>query len=222
MFALAEASYARDPARLRSDRAVLHANWARLKNRTGRYREAHALATDAIRDYTAVAGAGSMYEVIVRTTSGESLLGLGRASDAKAMLDTALRYLQALPAPGAVYRNEVHRMMGQVAISLGDLNGAASQLKTAESLVPQVSPTVRTTSLVQTLITWGNYEIARGDTAAAERRYRSALDSARVRDGSGSMMALRATSELARFERARGSHRVADSLLADSARLARR
>ncbi len=222
IFALADASFARDPARLRGDRAVLHANWARLKNRTGRYEEAHALVTDAIRDFTAMAGTGSMYEVIFRMTSGEALLGLGRARDAKAMLDTALRYMEALPAPGAAYRNELHRLLGLVAISLGDLHGASAHLKTAESLVPEVSPTVRTTSLVQTLIAWGAYEMARGDTAAAERRYRSALDSARARDGDGSQMALRAMSELARFERARGGGRVADSLLADSARLSRR
>jgi tetratricopeptide (TPR) repeat protein len=222
MFVLADASYARDPARLRGDRAVLRANWARLKNRTGRYGEAHALVTEGLRDYTAMAGTGSMYEVIFRTTTGESLLGLGRASDAKAMLDTALRYLAALPSPGAFYSNEVHRMRGEVAINLGDLNGAAAQLKTAESLIPQVSPTVRTMSLVQTLISWGAYETAQGDTSAAERRFRSALDSARARDGNGSLMALRAMSELARFERARGGVRVADSLLADSARLAPR
>ncbi len=222
MFARADSGYALDPDRVRQERAVMHGNWARLKTRVGRYQEAHALMSGALGNLRATMGAGSMNEVIFRTTAGEILLGLGRTADATATLDTAMHYLNALPAPGPMYRAELLRVRGQVAIRRGDLAGARDDLQSANALVPQISPSQRTVSMVQLLGAWGAYEMTRGDTIAAAGHYRSALDSARAREDAGSLVVLRALSELARFERARGMSRAADSLQADSVRLVSR
>lgn len=219
-FAEADASYARDSLRSRQDRAVLLMNWALLKSRRGNWAEAYPLRTAALRHLRAILPAGSMNEVIMRANLADNLVMLNRRPEARAMSDTAWVQFQAQTTPGPAYHVMILRILAQAAVGVGDAPQATRLLQAADRVVPSIPAAQRVAAQTPLALTWAALAAVRGDSADAMRRYRAALDTTRTLSGANSAPALLALGKLAQFERARGQGAHADSLLADSVRLA--